>query len=213
MIKQKWAIGIDPGFRETGVVLSYELNHDLEPVAWATFACPKKDTPDIVRAVSLAGAVINVITAWIEEHEIEMLDIAIEVPIFNGNAQTVMLQARLLQEIQSGLLFMVADTVEQCYVTEVNPSTAKSLAGCGPKEKPVAQSPFKTEPPGITKFTRETLADAWAISLATWGVGGTQRDFTRLKTAMVKQVTCWPEEASYWDGICRHIEDSEEDNV
>jgi Holliday junction resolvasome RuvABC endonuclease subunit len=168
MGKQRFAIGIDPGVTETGVVLSQEdTRGDLIPVAWATMSCPPGDS-QVARVTALAGNVVNLIMCWIEEYEIEAVDIAVELPIFNGNPQALILQIRLLQEIESGIFHIVAGELMECWVTEVNPATSKSLAGCGKREKPVAVSPFADYEARIA--TKEALADAWAHSLATWGI-------------------------------------------
>lgn len=175
MGEERWAIGIDPGVTELGIVLSREDKQgDLDPVAWATMSCPPGD-PGLARVVSLAGNVVNLILCWVVEYEIEEVDIAIELPIFNRNAQGLILQVRLLEEIESGLFHLVAGELNECWLTEVNPVTSKSLAGCGKKEKPVAVSPFEHYDPGRktpkqNRDTVEALADAWAHSLATWGI-------------------------------------------
>ncbi len=203
----KWAIGIDPGFGETGLVLQRESSRfELEVVAWATYGCPKKGTPDLTRAVSLAGCVVNTLVDWVDTYDIEELDIAIELPVYNGNAQTLITQIRLLEEIESGIFHIVAGEVSECWLTEVNPATSKSLAGCGPKEKPTEQSPFERDE--ISQHTHETLADAWAHGLATWGVGGTRFALHELQAAVIKHVSAGPGDGKqYWEGICQHIKD------
>lgn len=203
------SVGLDPGYSELGLVLAPD-GDEITPIAWATYACPKKGVPDLSRSVSLAGCVVNRLLAWIEEFEITKLDIAIETPIFNGNPKTLMIQVGLLQELQSGIFHMVAGELDECWVTLVNPATSKTLAGCGKSEKPVAQSPF-AELPDITKATREALADAWAHALSTWGIGGKRIAYHQLQAAVVKHVHYGPDEPlqSYWDGVCRDIKDSE----
>ena len=164
----RFAIGVDPGVTETGVVLSQEdARGDLIPVAHATMSCPPGES-QVARVTALAGNVVNLILCWVEEYKIEAVDIAIELPIFNGNAQSLILQIRLLQEIESGIFHIVAGELMECWVTEVNPITSKSLAGCARGEKPVSVSPFADYK--ARKATKEALADAWAHSLATWGI-------------------------------------------
>lgn len=168
MGSERFAIGIDPGVTELGIVLSQEDSRgDLIPVAWSTMSCPPGD-PGLARVVSLAGNVVNLIMCWIVEYEIREVDIAIELPILKRNAQGLILQVRLLEEIESGLFHIVAGELEECWLTEVNPVTSKSLAGCGKREKPVAVSPFADYDARMS--TKEALADAWAHSLATWGI-------------------------------------------
>lgn len=195
-------------------MLSYEDERgDLDVVAWATYACPKKSTPDVSRNVSLAGCVVNLIMDWIHQYEIKALDIGIELPVYSRKAgpQTLIKQARLLQEIESGIFHVLTGELDECWVTEVNPRTSKSLAGCGPREKPVEQSPFRLEPQDIRDSTREALADAWAHSLATWGIKGDREAFHTMKSALVRHIHVGPEESGkeYWDGFRQHIEDSE----
>jgi len=171
----RFAIGIDPGVTETGVVLSQEdARGDLIPVAWATMSCPPGD-PGVARVTALSGNVVNLIMCWIEEYQIETVDIAIELPILKRNPAGLILQVRLLEEIESGIFHIVAGELKECWVTEVNPITSKSLAGCGRSEKPVAVSPFADYDARIA--TKEALADAWAHSLATWGIA---KNATRL---------------------------------
>lgn len=189
----RWAIGIDPGVTELGIVLSREdRRHDLQPVAWSTMACPPGD-PGLTRVVSLAGCVVNLILDWVAEHEIEEVDIAIELPIYKRNAQGLILQVRLLEEIESGIFHLVAGATKQCYLTEVNPITSKALAGCAKTEKPVAQSPFKDY--DAKRETVEALADAWAHSLATWGASKTSTRLAlhELHASVVKHIHSGPE--------------------
>ncbi len=216
----RWSIGIDPGYGELGMLVAPD-GDDIVPTEWATYTCPKRGVPDLSRSVSVAGCVINRIVGWVDKYEIKELDIAVETPVFKRNPKTYTIQTDLIQEIKSGLFHVVAGLTDECWLTLVNPQTSKMLAGCGPREKPVAQSPwgggrFRVKGPegatlpGMTMATREALADAWAHSLATWGAGGVRMPLHLMKAAVIKQVHEGPEESgeSYWAGICQHIEDS-----
>ena len=163
---EKYSIGLDPGFGETGMFLGKDVGNDIRMLDYASFRCPKKSVPDLARAVSLAGAVVNRILGWIDDYGIEALDISIELPIYNGDAQTLIKQARLLEEIESAIFYMVAGQLRECWLTEVNPSTSKFLVNCPPNRKPVPESPF-ADSQEMEVPTQEALADAWAHSQAT----------------------------------------------
>jgi len=190
----KWSIGIDPGLGETGVVLCRD---DVQPLTeeWVTYSCPPGDE-DVARVVSLAGAVIDCIVGWIEEYGIEQLDICIELPVYKHNAATYTKQIRLLEEIESGLFFLVAGEVKQLYLTEVYPSTSKGLLtndGRADKDRMV-ECYEKLHPPwdkGVNRATKEAVADAYAHSLACWLTGANLRmtrvNLTDLQAAVVKE--------------------------
>ena len=180
----KWTVGIDPGLVESGVVLAHEEKLEVVVDDWATYSCPPR-SPDISRVVSLASCIVALIVDWVDQHGIEQLDIVVEMPVYTGNPKTFMRQMRLVEEIESGIFHMVAALLPVCWVTEVNPMASKALAGCRGKEKPVLQSPFAKSPPDIAMHTRETLADAWMHSLASWGVAGTREEYSTLHAARV----------------------------
>ena len=187
--KNRWCVGIDPGLTETGVVLCRENNRrDLEVVESATYACPTQaGVPDICRVTALAGAVIDLLTEWQARFDVGRWDVAIEYPVYKRNAKGFQRQIQLYESIMEGVLFQISGLMEECWVTEVNPMTSKSLAGCGPREKPVDQSPFKDLT--IPKASKEALADAWAHALGTWGVAtrSTRTPFHQLQIAIVKE--------------------------
>ena len=209
---RKWGVGLDPGFGETGVFLFYEDEScHVHIVAWATFKCPPGGKPDLARAVSLAGTVVNILFEWIQKYDIKLLDIAIELPIYKRSSgpQTLIKQARLLQEIESGIFHIIAGELTECWLTEVSPSTSKRLANCPMNRKPVAESPV-AETPGLNVATREALADAWAHSLATWGVAGKRRALHGTMAAEVTMVCEEPDTGNEYGGGCRHIEETAE---
>lgn len=165
-------------------------------VEWVTYSCPPGDA-DITRVVSLAGAVVDCIIGWCIEHEIRELDVCIELPVYNHNAATFTKQIRLVEEIESGLFHVAAGEVEQFYMTEVYPSTSKSLLtnnGRADKNAMIECYEKVTEqewPKGTKRHTKETVADAYAHSLACWMKGANLRlerlDFTKLKAAIVNE--------------------------
>ena len=186
-----WSIGVDPGFGKTGLVLCRDDDVNA-PVAWATFTCPTGET-DLNRACTLGGEVVNQVTTWIEEHEIKHLDISIEMPIMRRGSRrgadpvtTFMKQMRLIQEIESGVVYLVGSLVKDSWITEVNNKTSKVLAaGNGSASKPmmVRASPFRDMKANVA--TKEALADAWAHGLATWGVAGQRLSLQAWKAAEV----------------------------
>jgi Holliday junction resolvasome RuvABC endonuclease subunit len=191
----QWAIGIDPGLRETGVVLCRD---DTQPtmVEWVTYSCPPGDA-DITRVVSLAGFVVDCVVGWAREYGIEELDVTIELPVYKHNAATFTKQIRLVEEIESGLFHVATGEVEQFYMTEVYPSTSKGLLtnnGRADKSEMIdcyERVTGQEWPVGTKRHTKETVADAYAHSLASWLTGGNLRlsrlDFTSLKAAIVKE--------------------------
>jgi len=202
----RWAIGVDPGLTETGLVLSQENDQrDLVPVAWATFKSPPGDE-DLPRVVALAGTILNQLIDWVTHYEITEVDIAIEYPILKRNPVGYAKQFRLFQEIESGIFHMLAGLLDECWVTEINPITSKALAGVGRKEKPTAVSPFadfKT-----TLATKEALADAWAHSLGTWRVArsSTRLPFHDLNASEVRHVYAGPNEGTApWAGFSGRV--------
>ncbi len=168
----RYSIGVDPGLGETGVVLCKD-DDDLTPIAWATFNSPTGHST-LARAMALGTEVVSQILAWVHEYGIKKLDIAIELPIYSYNANSYEKQIRLLQEIESGIFYMVAGVCEECWVTEINPRQSKLLAtgnGNANKDEVIVCSPFKDYKefsPSIKKPTVEALADAWAHANATW---------------------------------------------
>jgi hypothetical protein len=101
-------------------------------------------------------------------------------------------QIRVVQEIESGIYFRVASTVFECWVTEINPKSAKVLAtndGDADKAQMVQASPFRdTVKYRVNKAAREALADAWAIGLGAWGVRGDRVNYTKMMVATIVQV-------------------------
>lgn len=189
----KWAIGIDPGLRETGVVLCKDK---LEPemVEWVTYSCPPGDE-DLTRVISLGGAVVDCVIGWINQYGIDAVDVSIELPIYNHNAATFTKQIRLVEEIESGLFHIATGEVKQFYMTEVYPATSKGLlTNNGRAKKPEMISCYEkltgqVWPQGTNLHTKETVADAYAHSLACWldGAHLNRMNFTRLQAAVVEQ--------------------------
>jgi Holliday junction resolvasome RuvABC endonuclease subunit len=185
----RYAVGVDPGLKETGVVLCYD-DKNLTPIAWATFTSPTGHI-DLARVVSLASAVIALLDDWVGEYDIKELDVAIETPIFGRNVASYGKQMRLLQEIESGVFHIVAGELNECWVTEVNPVQSKILATGNPragKDLMVGCSPFENYI--VRKSTLEAIADAWAHANAAWkGQKGAPRaNFAAIHAAPIDHV-------------------------
>lgn len=151
-----WTLGIDPGLGETGLCL---LDSSGKPVAGATIRAEGASTPDLVRYIRLARAVLSKLVMWTQRFEIDILLIGIETPVLKkGNAVNYRKQCSTIAVIES-LLAELGDSI-----VEINPTTAKLAAtndGAAVKAEIVAASPFKGGGPSV-----EAMADAWAIAIA-----------------------------------------------
>lgn len=185
----RYAIGIDPGLTETGVVLCQD-DDDLTPIAWSTFSSPTGHTT-LARVVSLAAEIVSLLVDWVTEFDIKELDVAIETPIHKANIASYGKQMRLLQEIESGVFHIVAGELDVCWITEVNPVQSKMLATGNPranKDMMVEYSPFESYI--VRKSTLEAIADAWAHANAAWGgqKGAPRANFAAISAAPVNHV-------------------------
>jgi Holliday junction resolvasome RuvABC endonuclease subunit len=161
-----WAIGIDPGFGETGLVL---LDPKNKVRAYATMKDAARGNADVLRARHLATRVAGMIANWFIQHELRDPVVCIELPVYTGNPVNFGKQIRLIQEIETRLHVYARRLIE------VNPTQSKKLAtGRGDATKPVviAASPFHEDggllPKEARYATREALADAWAHAQAAW---------------------------------------------
>lgn len=165
MERKIWKLGIDPGFTMTGLVLCHGPK---DPTAWALHRMEPGllDNPN-VRAQSLATGIINTTIKWIETYGITNLEIAIELPIWRFNAQTLILQTRLLQEVETGCMMLLPSLVPHVWLTEVNPTTSKRVLTGDPKATKsdmIECSPWaRTWQDVVNNFDEaHTLADAYA---------------------------------------------------
>ena len=199
MKNKRWSIGCDPGFGETGIVLVRHDGESRHVQAWATFSCHPNGSA-YKRTEVLGVAVVTQIEQWCRRYRIEYLDFAIETPLWKKNARSFELQWRLVQELE-GLVASQEIALQELWLTEVSPTRSKKMAtgrGSAQKSAIVKASPFAHLGPHVghihlkcegmlaldsladpyKKDTVETLADAWAHSLATWGGC---RDCTRVE--------------------------------
>jgi Holliday junction resolvasome RuvABC endonuclease subunit len=195
----KWSVGIDPGFRESGVVLCHEEAGigggppEFVLDEWVTFSCPSGSDEDLTRAVSLASSVVYAIQDFIVRYEIDELDVAIELPVYKHNAATYTKQIRLLEEIESGLFFTVCGEVDSMFLTEVYPTTSKALlTGNARADKGEMVARFEElngKIPTKKDHTKHTVADAYAHSLSTWleNTKAQRIHLTNLSAAVVKE--------------------------
>lgn len=170
MPSDRWAIGIDPGFTETGVVLRRMGPTLLDVVAHKVY---RSSTGPCTfdRCERLALKVNKVIDTMIIKYGIRDLEIAIERPIYNQNPDTFEKQWRLFQHIMAyRKIGNVLLDIDRCAVVEVPPTTSKRLAtgnGAADKDQIALASPFEHK--SRARHTWWTLADAWAHSLAAYG--------------------------------------------
>lgn len=164
MVTTCWTIGVDPGFKETGLVLR---RGNKEVKAWSTFQC-RPNGSAYMRTTALAFAVTDRMMDWVRDYKITHLDVSIETPIYNSNPRSFELQWRLVQDIEANIVLL---DVQELWLTEVGPTTSKRLAtgkGKATKDEMVESAPEVMYREKMLPHTAETLADAWAHSLAAW---------------------------------------------
>jgi hypothetical protein len=146
--------------------------------------------------VSLASLTLDEVAKWIEEWSILRLDLVLEMPFIRGGSRkiagtTYSKQMRLVQELESGILYFIAPVLAECWVTEVTPNESKKMAtGDGGADKLVVlnQYPNRRSVQSFTKTTQCTISDAWAHSLAGWGTAGVRRRYDSSLAAEVVEV-------------------------
>jgi Holliday junction resolvasome RuvABC endonuclease subunit len=167
----RYVVGIDPGFRETGLALSRvdDLDH-FTMLGWVTLSSPPDDA-DTLRAIAMADQVLMEILGWINTYKITELDVVIELPVYNHSAVTYTKQVRLLEEIQARLYQLLPSGV-QATMTEVYPATSKAyLTGdARAKKNAMVAVLYKQQAHMfgnvvLGTHTAETIADAYAHSL------------------------------------------------
>lgn len=184
----RFSIGIDPGFGEAAAVLYRDADENAV-LAYATYTAPDPKDPPAARAMALADRVIDTLAFWVDQFDIKLLDIGIETPVMAKNVDGFSKQWRFVQELESGIMHRLSGELIECWVTEVNPSTSKSLAtndGRASKAEMIEASPFRAS--GFRDSTKEALADAWAHGLATWETKGSRFNFTAAKAATTRQI-------------------------
>lgn len=177
-MRKSWQIGIDPGFREAGLIGRY--GRDLIPRFFATWHTGPGD--EFIRALALSQVMVDyMVWAW-EEHDVHRSDatVSIEMHVWRQNPVTHRMQSRLLQELEAGIYAIIAPMHMQMgtklTLIEPQPSTSKKVltnSGKAKKEEMVdsfkwwAGEKFMEKLSGVSQHTLETLADAYAHSLVT----------------------------------------------
>lgn len=163
-----YAVGIDPGLGEAGVVLR---RGDQVLEFGTTSDTYGPSFPTALRAQAIAARIVGRVIKWIEQHQISDLDVAVELPVYTSNADGFGKQYATVQAIEAALLEHAAPMLERMWVHEPHPSESKKAAtgkGNATKVEIYSASPFIHMPrliAGLKEDTILTLADAWAHSL------------------------------------------------
>jgi Holliday junction resolvasome RuvABC endonuclease subunit len=172
-----FSIGLDPGLRQAGIVL---VDHSTDRVLelGVVEADPGTDIWSYLRAESVAQRLIEQVAMWCVKHSVRTLDIGIETPIYNHNPDSHAKQWRTVHAIQHAIVSQLPALVPELWVTEVGPSISKRLAtgnGGASKAQILGAMMDRHELPVMDRLDderRETIADAWAHSLCTYGRAG-----------------------------------------
>jgi Holliday junction resolvasome RuvABC endonuclease subunit len=189
---RSYSIGLDPGLAESGIVLIERGLYDEEGTVLEFGLVTDKfgaGAPVMLRAQAVAAHLVGRILLWITKHGITSLDIGIETPIYNSNADSHAKQWCTVQAIEALVATHVSPALQRCWITEVGPSVSKRLAtgeGNADKAKVYSYSPFPSVQLAqhLSDHSKFTLGDAWAHSLCTYGRGGNRIDLTAMQ---------WPE--------------------
>lgn len=166
---------MDPGYGNTGAVL--RLASEAATVDATCWRNENTHDWDVLRAMSICIPMMEQVLAWVEEHDIESLEVVIETPFLRAskgrlNPQVLMIQMSLFVMIQAYVFDYLVPIVPQVHLTIVHNATSKSkLAHDGKASKAdmIAASQWKDfKALGITLNQAETLADAYAHSLSAY---------------------------------------------
>lgn len=122
----------------------------------------------VLRAMSIAGPMMEHVVGWIAKHDIDVLEVCLESPVYNNNAAVLMVQMSLYTVIQMYVFDYLTPFLDKLYLTIVNNRTSKRLLahdGKADKKAMIAASPW-AERSDITYNQKHTLADSYAHSLA-----------------------------------------------
>jgi len=197
------AIGIDPGYKQTGIVIREATARD-KIIGYAVLSCPRNGSP-VQRARNLANKIVRIIEELILEYR-ETEDwksgglsnkllwaeneFVIEMPVFANNPDTFTVQVRLVEEVEQEIESTFRGTLR-----EIMPTSSKYLAakkGNASKVDVAEASPFN-----IADFPDEetwtTVADAWAHSLAAFSnTVGKVYDLKKAKENKVRVLLTFP---------------------
>lgn len=159
----RWSLGVDPGFKCTALVLM----GDLKPVAAAAARDDDARRPIQHRVRKMAAWFQNTIQEWINEREIQELNVIIEMPFLKAETDkerrgvvTLITQMRMIAAYEEALF-----RLEGCRVKmgEVANTTAKAIftgRGNADKSMMITFSAWGKRP---DVKEREHLADAQGI--------------------------------------------------
>lgn len=162
-----YAVGIDPGFGEAGIVL--RCGHVvLEFGLVRDHYGPTH--PTALRAQAIAARLVGRLLKWVEVHQIADLSAAVELPVYTSNADGFGKQYATVQAIEAALLEHVAPLLDRFWLAEPHPGESKKAAtgnGAAKKQDILDASPLKGSRlvAGLEIGSLHTLADAWAHSL------------------------------------------------
>lgn len=127
---------------------------------------------NVLRAMSICIPMMEQVLAWVEEYDIEELEVCIETPFLNRNPGTLMVQMYLFVLAQAYVYDYLVPIVPQVYLSIVHNATSKAKLAhdkSADKSKMIAHSEWKDyKDEGLTFNQAETLADAFAHSLSAY---------------------------------------------
>jgi Holliday junction resolvasome RuvABC endonuclease subunit len=124
-----------------------------------------------MRAMSICIPMMEQLLAWIDEYDIEHLEVCVESPFYNNNSVTLMKQMALFVLVQVYVYDYLVPLLSSVHLTIVHNATSKSkLAhnGSASKAQMIAASPWSNfkKCKGMSLNQAETCADAYAHSLS-----------------------------------------------
>lgn len=127
---------------------------------------------DVLRAQSICIPLIEQVLAWVDEHDIQNLEVCIETPFLNRNPGTLMTQMYLFVLVQATVFDYLVPIVPQVHLTIVHNGTSKSKLAhdkSASKQQMIKASEWKDyKANGFTFNQAETLADSYAHSLSAY---------------------------------------------
>ena len=174
---KKWVLGIDPGLGNTGAVL--RLASEGKSKAGVCWRNENTHEWDVLRAQSICVPMMEQVLSWVDEYDIEDLEVCIETPFLNRNKRTgfsnpgtLMVQMYLFVLAQAYVYDYLVPVVPQVYLTIVHNATSKTKLThnkSADKSEMIAHSEWKDyKNEGLTFNQAETLADAFAHSLSAY---------------------------------------------
>lgn len=127
---------------------------------------------NVLRAMSICIPMMEQVLAWVDEYDIEHLEVCIETPFLSRNPGTFMVQSYLFVLLQAYIYDYLVPIVPQVYLSVVHNTTSKAKMtdnGGASKAQMIAASEWSDyAAQGLTFNQAETLADAYAHSLSAY---------------------------------------------